>query len=131
VDGVPVMYRICIFVALLVLMPAANAGVCVVGSPATANGVVVQPDYQGAYNILAFFIAGNCDGMYYLPSNAEYATVLSRVTELETKLAAMDSTPWAFDPEAFKLGVGGSLLMFVTGAGVGLVLNIVRQSRRV
>lgn len=37
--------------------------------------------------------------------------------------------PWAFESEAFALGVGGVLLMFAVGAGIGIVINALRKVR--
>jgi hypothetical protein len=86
------MNRICIFLLCLIgCLPAANAGVCVVGSQATANGSYVQPDVSGAYNIMAFFISGDCTGMYFLPSMVDFSGVLTRVSALETGAAQQSS----------------------------------------
>lgn len=60
------------------------------------------------------------------PANCYYTVGLS-ATEYKEFIASQQNFGWS--TEAFELAVGGSLLIFAVGMGVGMIVQLIRRMR--
>lgn len=82
--------------------------------------------------MLAYQFAQAC-GSPTIQQDANYLTVSVPVVEgcgiVQVDTAQVDYSIQTFDAELATFYVGGALLMFVIGSGIGLIVNTVRRAR--